>query len=304
MICRAQQDPAFTQYMFNNLYYNPAFAGVEGVTKGTMLIRSQWSGYQPTNYGGGAPNTQMVSFTTPIFKLNSGFGAYVLNDKLGPQNNLEAQASYAYHLGLKDSKLSIGVRVGIYSQVINSNLYRYIDENDPYLPPPGSGKYPQIKPDFAAGVFYRREKFYAGIGFSHLGRAKFDFGLGQNNRLETHSYLSGGYFYDLNFNTRIQFVTLIKTDFVKWQYDLGAIVYLKNTMWGGLSFRQQEAASVLLGWSFLKDKAMKLGYSMDIITKDRAAKQPLSHEVMLSYQLPIGPPVGNKVIRTPRYRHE
>jgi hypothetical protein len=78
---------------------------------------------------------------------------------------------------------------------------------------------------------------------------------------------------------------------------------MKDTMWGGLSFRQSEAIIALLGWSFLKDKSLKAGYSMDIIYKDREAKQPLSHELMLSYSLPITPPVGKKVIRTPRYRH-
>lgn len=299
----SQQDPQFTQYMFNNLYYNPAYSGVEGVTKATAFYRSQWSGYQPTFYGGGAPTTEMVSFTAPIFKLNSGFGAYILNDKLGPQNNLEAQVSLAYHLGIKDAKISIGVRGGIYSQTIDSDLYKAIHENDPYLPPANTGRYTQTKPDLGVGVFFRKEKFYVGAGFSHLTKSQFDFSLGQRNSLETHTYITGGYFYELNFNTRIQFVTLIKSDFVKTQYDLGAIAYMKNTMWAGLSFRQSEAAIVLLGWSFLKDKSLKAGYSMDVIIKDRAAKQALSHELMVSYELPVTVGVGKKVVRTPRYRH-
>jgi type IX secretion system PorP/SprF family membrane protein len=298
-----QQDPQFSQYMFNNLYYNPGYSGVEGITKITALYRSQWTGYEPTFYGGGAPTTQLVSFTTPLFKLNSGFGAYILNDKLGPQNNLEAQVSYAYHLGFKASKLSIGVRLGIYSQSINSNLYNAIHENDPYLPKPNTGRYTQTKPDAAVGVFYRKEKFYVGAGFSHLTKSKFDFGLGQRNTLETHTYVTGGYFHEVNFDLKIQFMALIKSDFVKTQIELGGIAYVKDTMWGGLSFRQSEAAIVLLGWSFLKDKSLKAGYAMDIIVKDRAAKQPLSHELMVSYQLPVTPSVGKKVIRTPRYRH-
>lgn len=299
----AQQDPQFTQYMFNNLYYNPGYSGAEGVTKATALYRSQWSGYQPTFYGGGAPTTQLITFSTPIFKLNSGFGAYIMNDKLGPQNNLEAQVSYAYHLGIKDSKLSFGVRAGIYSQTINSNLYRAIDNPDPNLPPSNTGRHTQTKPDLAFGVFFRREKFYIGSGFSHLIKSKFDFGYNQRNSLETHTYITGGYFYEANFDLRFQFVTLVKSDFVKTQFEVGAIAYLKDTMWGGLSFRQQEAAIVLLGWSMLKDKSLKAGYAMDVIVRDRAAKQPLSHELMVSYELPVSPGVGKKVIRTPRYRH-
>ena len=299
----AQQDPQFTQYMFNNLYYNPGFSGSEGFTKVSALYRSQWTGYQPTFYGGGAPTTQLVTFTTPIFKLNSGFGAYILNDKLGPQNNLEAQVSYAYHLGLKSGKLSLGIRTGIYSQTINSNLYKAIDEDDPNLPKPNTGRYSQTKPDLSVGVFYRSEKFYLGAGFSHLVKSQFDFGFNQRNSLETHTYITGGYFYEVNFDLKFQFVTLVKSDFVKTQFDIGGIAYLKDTMWGGLSFRQSEAAIILLGYSLLKDKSLKVGYSLDYIVKDQAAKQPTSHELMVSYELPVGPPIGKKVIRTPRYRH-
>jgi len=297
----AQQDPQFTQYMFNTLYYNPGFAGVDGVTKLTAIHRSQWLGYQPTYGGGGAPTTQIVSMTTPLFKINSGFGAYVVNDKLGPQNNLEAQASYAYHLGIKESKLSFGLRAGIYSQTINFNQYKATDPNDPLLN--ATGKESQVRPDLAMGVFFRKEKYYAGLSFNHLIKSTFDFGLSQRNALESHMYVTGGYFYDLNFDVRFQFMSLVKTDFTKTSFDVGGIAYFKDTMWGGLSFRQSEAAILLLGYSFFKDKSMKLGYGLDYVIKDQAAKQPTSHEFMLTYELPVNPGSGKKVVRTPRYRH-
>ena len=297
----AQQDPQFTQYMFNTLYYNPGFAGVDGVTKLTAMHRSQWLGYQPTYGGGGAPTTQIVSMTTPLFKINSGFGAYVVNDKLGPQNNLEAQASYAYHLGIKESKLSFGLRAGIYSQTINFNQYKATDPNDPLLN--ATGKESQVRPDLAMGVFFRKEKYYAGISFNHLIKSTFDFGLSQRNALESHMYVTGGYFYDLNFDVRFQFMSLVKTDFTKTTFDVGGIAYFKDTMWGGLSFRQSEAAILLLGYSLLKDKSLKLGYGLDYVIKDQAAKQPTSHEFMLTYELPVNPGSGKKVARTPRYRH-
>ncbi len=297
----AQQDPQFTHYMFNTLYYNPGYAGVDGLTKFTAIHRSQWLGYQPSFGGGGAPTTQILSMTTPIYKLNSGFGAYIVNDKLGPQNNLEAQASYAYHLGIKDSKISFGVRAGIYSQTVNFSQYRATDPNDPLLK--SSGKESQIRPDLAAGVFFRKEKYYAGVSFSHLIKSTFDFGLSQRNALKSHVYLTGGYFYDLNFDLRLQFMSLIKSDFTKTTIDVGGIAYFKDTMWGGLSFRQSEAAILMLGYSLLKDKSLKLGYALDYVVKDQNAKQPTSHEFMLSYELPVNPGSGKKVVRTPRYRH-
>ncbi len=296
-----QQDPQFTHYMFNTLYYNPGYAGVEGVTKFTAIHRSQWLGYQPSFGGGGAPTTQIVSFSTPIYKIKSGFGAYVINDRLGPQNNLEAQASYAYHLSIKDSKLSFGLKAGLYSQTINFNLYRPIDQNDPVLK--SSGKESQVRPDLALGVFFQREKYYAGISVNHLIKSEFDFGLSQRNALQPHLYVTGGYFYEVNFDLRLQFSTLIKSDFTKTTVDLGGIAYYKDTMWGGLSFRQSEAVILMLGYSLLKDKSLKLGYGLDYVIKDQDAKQPTSHEFLLTYQLPVNPASGKKVVRTPRYRH-
>lgn len=297
----AQQDPQFTQFMFNTLYFNPAYAGVEGITKLTAIHRSQWAGFSPSFGGGGAPVTQLLSISAPIFKINSGFGAYLVNDELGPQNNLEAQVSYAYHLSIKDSKLSLGARVGVYSQTLDFDLFRATDPNDPLLN--AAGKQSQVRPDLAVGAYFRKEKYYAGLSFNHLIKSEFDFGLNQRNALATHVYLTGGYFYEVNFDLRFQFAGLLRSDFTKTTFDIGGIAYLKDKMWGGLSFRQSEAAILMLGYSLLKDKSLKLGYALDYIIKDQAAKQPTSHEFMLTYELPVNPGSGKKVVRTPRYRH-
>ncbi len=298
---QAQQDPVFSQYMFNTLYLTPAHAGVDGVTRLTAVHRSQWLGYQPSFGGGGAPVSQMVSFNTPIYKLRSGFGTYILNDVSGPQNNLEVQTMYAYHLGIKDNKLSIGIKAGIYSQTVNGTYYRYVDSNDSQIT---EGRDSQIKPDLGFGIFYRSEKYYAGIGFNHLLKSEFDFGADQTrSALENHVNLTGGYYYDLSFDLSLQFATWVKTDLNETSVDLSALAYYKNTMWGGLSFRQSEAITVLLGYSFLKDKSLRLGYSMDYVIKDQEAKQATSHELLLSYELPIGPGTTKKIVRTPRYRH-
>lgn len=298
----AQQDPLFTQYMFNNMYITPAFAGVDGVTRLSVVHRSQWIGYQPSFGSGGPPTSQLVMFNTPIFKIKSGFGTYIVNDKLGPQNNLEAQAMYAYHLGIKDNKLSLGIKLGMYSQSLNYDLYRAVQSNDPLLADK-TGTVSQIRPDLGVGVFYRSEKYYIGIGGNHLLKSEFDFGVSQRASLKPHVNLTGGYFYDLSFDLSLQFTTLIKTDLNKYSVDLSTLAYYKNTMWGGLSFRQSEAASVMLGYSFLKDKSLRFGYSLDYIVKDQQAKKPTSHEFMLTYELPVSPGSGKKIVRTPRYRH-
>ena len=297
----AQQDALFTQYMFNNLYLTPAFAGVDGVTRFSAIHRSQWLGYQSSFGDGGAPTTTMVSFNTPIYKLRSGAGVYISRDQLGPQNNLEAQVSYAYHLGIKETKLSFGVKVGLYSQTINGSSYRYIQEGDPLII---EGKESQVRPDIGLGLFYRTEKYYAGLGFNHLLRSQFDFGADSvRGALANHVNFTAGYFYEVSFDLKVQFTTNVRSDLNKTQFDLAAIAYIKDTMWGGLAFRQSEAASLLLGYSLLKDKSLKLGTAVDFIVKDRAAKENFSLEVMLSYDLPVNPGSGKKVVRTPRYRH-
>jgi type IX secretion system PorP/SprF family membrane protein len=297
----AQQDPLFTQYMFNNLYLTPAYAGVDGVTRASVIHRSQWLGYQSSAGDGGAPTTQMVSFLTPINKLRSGLGVYVVNDRLGPQNNLEGQVSYAYHLGIKESKLSFGVKVGFFSQSINGKYYRYIHQDDPLII---TGKESQTRPDVGAGLFYRAEKYYAGVGFNHLLKSEFDFGRDSvRGALSNHINFTGGYFYEVSFDLKVQFSGMFRSDLNTTQFDLSGIAFLKDNYWGGVTFRQGEALGLLLGMSVLKDKSLKLGTGTDFVIVDSQAKENFTLEFMLTYDLPVNPGSGKKVVRTPRYRH-
>ena len=301
----AQQDPQFTLYMFNTLQFNPAYAGIDGVTNITAIHRDQWAGYESTFDDGGAPTTQVLSLNTPIFKLNSGFGFHVVNDNLGAQNNLEFQASYAYHLGFKKSKskMSFGLRLGIYSQSINFDEYRPIDTDDPILAPL-EGTESQIRPDMAIGVFYRAEKYYAGVSYNHLLRSEFDFGTNVvRNALEEHAYITFGYIYQVNFDVSITPSFLVQTDMNQYNFILGGIVDYKDKMWGGVSFTEAESANVLLGYNFLKDRSLTFGYSFGYVIAEQEAKQPTSHEIMLSYTLPVVGSIGKKQIRTPRFRN-
>lgn len=297
----AQQDPQITHYMFNQVFFNPSFAGSEGTTRITALHRTQWLGYQPTFDEGGAPSTQLLTFSTPLVGLHSGVGGYISNDRLGPLNNLEIQTSYAYFRQIGTGILSAGLKAGFYSQTIDFAKYRAINPNDPLINT--KGKESQIKPDIGIGFNYRSEKYYAGLSFNHILPTAFDFGLNQRTALEPTLYLTGGYFYEVNFDLKVQFMSLIKSNFKKTAIEFGGIAYLKDTMWGGLSFRESEAAILMFGYSLLRDKSLKVGYALDYIIKDQAVKQPTSHEVMLVYELPVLTAVQRKVIRTPRYRH-
>ena len=299
----AQQDPQFTQYMFNPLFFNPGFAGVEGASKFTLAHRTQWTGYQPTfgNNSGGAPTTTNINFSTPIYKFQSGFGGSITNDNLGPLNNLGVHAAFAYHLNVKDKKLSLGVSLGVISQSIDFDQYLWADPDDPFRL---AGKESQIRPDLGLGVYYQAEKYFAGVSISHLIETQFDFGLDDlRNGLENSVYLTGGYHYSVSYNLVVTPSILIKSDFNTYSFDVSAIATYNDKMWGGISFRQSEAAIIILGYSLLKDNSLKFGYSFDYIIQNQEAKQPTSHEIVLSYVMPVSPFGGRKIIRTPRFRH-
>lgn len=299
----AQQDAQFTQYMFNPLFYNPAAAGVDGVTSLTAMHRTQWAGY-----GGGNPVSQVVSFNTPVFRLSSGFGLHFVNDKLGVQNNLQFQASYAYHLHLRElnTKLSFGVRAGTFAQAINSDNLNPNQPGDPVLL---FGRDYQIRPDLGAGVYFQSQKVFGGVGFSHLLKSEFDFGSDVTRQpLENHMNVMFGYDYVYGRKITLTPSLLVQTDFNQYNFTLTAMGNLDEKYWAGLSFRQGESINIITGYSLLKDKSLRFGYSFDFIVAGTAAKSSstigTSHEVSLSYTLPQATPSGKKIIRNPRFRHD
>ena len=301
-ITYAQQSAQFTQYMFNTLFYNPAYAGVEGITTITAFHRTQWAGYQPTTGDlSGGINTQVVSLNTPILKLRSGFGLHVVNDRIGPLTNQEAQASFAYHLGVGAAKLSLGIRVGAFSQTIDFDQYRWVDPNDPLRK---AGKDSQMRPDFSAGVFYRARQFYAGVGFKHLVDTQFNFGGIDtlNNPLQNHMTVTGGFDYEPTYRLRLTPSFLVQSDLNTYSFDIGVMATYNDTMWGGLSYRQQESLIGMVGYSFFREKSLKLGYAFDYTIIAQEAKATSSHEIMVSYSLPVSSAGEKKIIRTPRFR--
>ena len=296
-----QQDPHFSQYMFNDLYNNPAYSGVMGVTNLSVLFRSQWTGYTGTFDEGGAPTSFIASFNTPIFRVRSGAGFYFVNDKIGPQNNIQFMGSYAYHLGVGNGKLSLGIRAGIFGQSIDFTQYRPVNIDDPLLL---NGKESQYRPDMGVGIYYKAENYYGGVSLNHILNTQFDFGSDSlKNALVNNLIINGGYRYELNYDIILTPSLLVKTDFVSYSFDISVLGTYREKFWGGLSYRQSEAVVALLGINLLKDKSLKLGYSFDYVIQAQKAKQATSHELLLSYNMPAVSGGGKKIIRTPRFRH-
>lgn len=296
-----QQDPQFSQYMLNEIYYNPAYAGIPGSAEFSAMHRTQWLGYESTFDGAGNPQTQLISANFPIFKINSGAAFYAINDRLGALNNLEIQGSYAYHLAFKNSKLSFGVRAGVISQSIDFDQYRWVDPDDPLRQ---SGKETQIQPDLSAGIYYRAQKYYLGLSASHLIHSEFNFGNDSlANALVTHLYFIAGYDYEINYDFVLRPSVLVKSDLTTYSFDISLLAYFREKLWFGLSFRQSDAMIAMIGYSFLKDNSLRLGYSFDYIINAQEAKSPTSHELLLSYTLPVLSGGEKRIIRTPRFRH-
>lgn len=296
-----QQDPQFSQYMLNEIYYNPAFAGIPGTASFSALHRTQWLGYESTFDGAGNPQTQLITANMPLFKLNSGLGFYAVNDRIGALNNLEVQGAFAYHLAVKNSKLSFGIRAGVVSQSIDFDQYRWVDPDDPLRQ---SGKETQIRPDLSAGIYWQAQKYFLSLGASHLLNGEFNFGNDSlANALVTHLYFMAGYDYEINYDFILRPTVLVKSDLATYSFDISLLAYFREKLWFGLSFRQSDAMIAMIGYSFLKDNSLRLGYAFDYIINSRTAKKPTSHELLLSYTLPVLSGGEKRIIRTPRFRH-
>lgn len=298
----AQQDAKFTQYMYNGMYYNPAFAGKEGGFRFSALHRSQWLNYTTNSGQSGAPVTQLITAQGKLESKNIGYGLTVVNDQIGPTGNLEINLQGAYHRKLKRATLSLGVSAGFFSTSID---YGELILVNPELNIPSSGKENQTNLNFGAGLLFDRGNYYVGLSSRHVNQPSFDFGDGSYaNQLRNHSYLLLGYRFRPIGQLRIEPSFLLKSvSFNNFSYDVSVIATHQNKISGGLAFRGQEAVSILMGYSLLKDNSLNLGYSFDLVFGGLEAKAPTSHELLLRYTLSnVNKDVQRVIQRTPRFR--
>ncbi|GAB4130252.1 MAG: type IX secretion system membrane protein PorP/SprF [Raineya sp.] len=281
--------------MFNGFYYNPAVAGNDGRANFFLTHRTQWAGYGATFDDGGSPQTQMFSATAPfVYVPNTGIGLHVVRDQRGPISTLEAQLSFSYHLDVFEGrgKLSIGARGGIYNQTLDGNKLRFVDNNDQVAQEFIGQTFTASKPDMAFGLWYNQEDFYVGIAGNHLLGSKINFGLDAlNNALARNLYITGGYNYPLNEQWLLQPSILIKTlplnGLRTTSVELSVLGTYNQKFWGGLAYRQADALTAIVGMYPTKDNRMRVGYAFDYTVSGRQGKAPTSHEIFISYGLPV-----------------
>ncbi|CAN5371747.1 hypothetical protein BH09BAC4_BH09BAC4_17290 [soil metagenome] len=303
----AQQDPQFSLYMYNPLYYNPAAAGSEGVTRIQLTHRTQYLGYQTIGNGdeSAAQSTQLLSFNMPLAKINSGIGIYALNDKYGPSINQAVQISYAYRLALKNGTLAIGVQAGMFNKGYDYGQFRPTDPGDPLIP---GGRINQFKPDIGAGVYYNTVDYWIGVSMTHLNKAKYSYVTDRStDPSDSKAYLTAGYRLGIGYNIDVQPSILVQYSTVQGFPGSTVAVNLlgtyDNRIWAGLGYRFKDAAMATIGINLLRDNALRVGYSLDVITNGAKAKSATSHEIILGYALPAPDARKKPIIRTPRFRY-
>jgi type IX secretion system PorP/SprF family membrane protein len=245
----AQQEAQFTQYMFNNMAYNPGYAGINKQICANTLLRQQWVGFTDPDGNKGAPQTYLLSIDAPVRFLRGGLGATLFQDKLGFETNLGVKLAYAYHLNLPNGVLGLGLQAGFLNKSIDFGKFKPIDAADPLLQSRSIEK--TMITDIAFGAFYNIPGVaYAGISSSQLiqGDIKLNIPNSQAS-LKRHYYLVGAYHWVMpnSPDWQISPYLMIKSDFASTQYDVSGIVKYQNRFWAGLTYRHQDAVSILLG---------------------------------------------------------
>ncbi|SIS52577.1 PorP/SprF family type IX secretion system membrane protein [Belliella pelovolcani] len=296
----AQQDAQFTQYMYNGLFYNPAFAGKEKGYNFSALHRTQWANYSGAN--GPAPITQLLTASGSLDNTNLGYGLSFVNENIGPTTNQEINLSLGYHLRLRRGVLSLGASAGVFSSTLKYDEWNLVN---PDRAVPAGGRETQMNFNVGFGAIYDQRNFYVGISSRHLNEPGFDFGEGAiGNQLRNHSYLNAGYRIRTFAFWTFEPSFLLKTvSFNNFSYDLSVIATHNQKVSAGLAYRGEESVSLLVGYSLLRDNSLRIGYAFDLVVGGLEAKSPTSHEFMLTYNLPqVSREFQRAIQRTPRYR--
>lgn len=273
---KAQQLPQFTQYMYNTISINPAYAGSREIMVINVLNRNQWAGIN------GAPITQTLSAHTSIPSTNFGVGLSIIKDKLGYENTTYAYADVSYTITLNDFdeyKLAFGLKFGASKYNLDQNLLNEgINSSDPFLDLVNF----KWSPNFGAGIYFRGESFYLGVSSPKLFNYK-------NSSLEYVSldrvsyFFNGGYLLDINSNLKFKPTFLVKyTDGAPMSMDISTLFFINEKLWLGGSYRLFDSFGAIINFKVFD--GLSLGYAYDYITSDLSAFSSGSHEFMINYE--------------------
>jgi len=312
---KAQQDPHFTQFMYNKLWLNPGYAGDPEKICVSLLNRNQWVGFGGGSEKNGPGGQSLPRGETPsnlVGSLNTrfgdkiGFGLLFSRDELGLENTTSIMPNLSYrHTFPNQSVLSGGIGVGYMQKTLRGSELKPLMKDDPLIPPndvSGGGL------DLNFGLYYTRpqlsifDNFYAGLSATHLNQAEIQYGNYSKYNNAMHYYFMAGAEYVLSSEISLQPNFLLKKDPAKLQADINCFAIWNQKIRAGLTWRPVDAVSVLVGYNFTPD--FTIGYSYDLTTTKILNYSSGSHEIVLRYCFGIKTTPKVKVIvprLTPRF---
>ena len=292
---QAQQDPHYTQYMYNMNVINPAYAGSKENLSGGLLYRQQWVGLE------GAPKTATLSLHSPVGK-NVGLGLSAISDKIGPveENNIYVDFSYTLNLG-GDTRLAFGLKGGATFHKIGLSS----DIGQGYVLQPGDVAFSKNANsaflNIGTGAFFYTKKYYAAFSVPNMLNGKY-LDVTQNNQeyqfgsTTQHYFLTSGYVFDISPNTKFKPSFMLKSAFNSpISLDLSANFLFFDKFEAGGTYRLDDSFGAMLNYRVTPN--IRLGYAYDHVISELKVASPSSHEFMLLFDLNL----PKKVSVSPRF---
>jgi len=287
----AQQDPAYSLFMYNGLAINPGVAGSAETLSATALYRKQWAGIK------GAPETQTLNIDAPVWNNKIGLGISIINDKIGVIDNLNLNAQYSYRIRFGKSTLGLGLQAGMnnYQADYASVLTNPKNPSDNSFGQNTS----KVIFNFGSGVYFYSKKFFAGFSVPHIINQKLDEITDENgvqSKQYRHYFLSAGYVFDAGENYKIKPSTLIKVaEGAPMQVDINSSFWYKETVSLGFSYRTNDSFTTMIQLQLAKK--IRIGYAYDYIISSLSRYTTGNNEIMVRYEIQK----KNNRILTPRY---
>ncbi|WP_343626096.1 type IX secretion system membrane protein PorP/SprF [Flavobacterium lindanitolerans] len=272
----AQQDAQYTQYMYNTININPAYAGSRGVLSVFGLHRTQWIGLD------GAPVTNTVSINTPINGTNIGMGLSFVNDRIGPTDENAISADISYTVKTSETfKLSFGIKATANMFNLDVNKLNPADQGDPRLMNLNNN----FTPNIGAGAYFHSDKMYLGLSVPNFFEThRYDDNSVSVNQERMNFYLIGGYVFDLSPSIKFKPAFLMKAvNGAPLQADVSGNFLFNDKLTLGVAWRWDAAVSAMAGFQITE--GLFVGYGYDLETTKLANYNSGSHEVFLRFEL-------------------
>lgn len=288
---QGQQDPQYTQYRFNGMAFNPAYAGSRDALSATLLLRRQWVGLE------GSPSTASFTVHGPSASERSGFGFSFVHDRLGITRQNFAGLSYAYRLPLGNGILALGLRGGV-TQF--TNRYSEIVTINPDQVNPGVNV-SALLPRAGTGIYFNTQRFYVGISAPNILAGRYyrftnQFANDLASTQKVHYFGTAGVVIPLSDNVDLKPSVMAKyVQNSPFEMDLNASLLFNKVFWVGAGYRTGDA--IVFNIEYMSMQGWRLGYAYDYTITQLNQVNTGSHEIMLGIDLGL---TKSKII-TPRY---